>query len=197
MRRRYLAIGAVLIGLLSGCSSGGRHASAPATTLATASSPNPDVVPAVITPAYVNAVFRVLEHIDGNASRALIAAHAVTQEVTADIRAIYNDPLYAEEVRIAEESVQGDLSNVKRPLGDVRVVVTHLISSSPTCVFLEATSDYTEVVGSLPAAPASEYWELEPKQAGADPDRLNPTPWSMSFNRTFQTPTELPNQCGS
>lgn len=197
MRRRFLAIGGVLMVLLAGCSSGRHLTAGPPTTTTAASSPNPDVVPAVITPAYVDAVFAVLEHIDGNASRALIRAHAVTPEVLADIRAIYNDPLYAEEVKIAYESLQGNLSNVRRPPGDVRIGVTRLLAASSTCIFVETRSDYSRVVFKPPAQPASEYWVLRPKEPGADPKHLNATPWALSFNRTFQSPTAIPNQCAS
>lgn len=198
MRRRYLATGAVLVGLLTGCSGGGHDPHASGTTTSTTSSslsPNPDVVPAVITPAYVDAVFRVLEHIDGNASRTLIAAHAVTPKVLADIRAIYNDPLYAQEVKIAQQSLQGSLRNVKTPPGDVRVGVVSLISSSPDCIFVRTADDYTDVLVTPGPAPASGYWGLQRKQPGHDPQGLNPTPWALSFNAVFNTPTSVPNQC--
>lgn len=197
MRRRFLALGAVLVGLTAGCSTGTHRSAAPPTTATTSAAVNPDVVPAVITPAYVDAVFAVLEHIDGNASRALIAANAVTPEVLADIRAIYNDPLYAQEVKIAQQSIQGNLSNIRRPPGDVRIRVKRLIFASSQCVFVEADSDYGAVVYAPPNKPASEYWELRPKQSGADPARINATPWALAFNRTFETPTSIPNQCVS
>ncbi len=198
MRRRILVLSVAVVAVVaSACSSGGHHSAAGTTTSTTASAgPNPDVIPSVITPAYVDAVFRVLEHIDGNASRSLIAAKAVTPQVLADIRAIYNDPLYAEEVQIAHQSLQGDLTNVKKPPGDVVITVTSLISSSGRCVFVRATSDYSAVIVKVPPQPSSEYWALAPKTSGDDPSHLNPTPWALFFNRTFETPTSIPDQCG-
>ena len=197
MRRRFLALGAVAVILVSGCSSGGHHASGATTSSAVGASPHPDVIPAVITPAYVNAVFRVLEHIDGDASRALIASDAVTPGVLADVRAIYNDPLYAQEVQIAQESVHGDLANVRHPPGDVRITVLSLISASRSCIFVKTASDYSAVLRQPGPPVASEYWALKPKQAGGDPGHLNPTPWALSFNVDYKTATSIPDQCAS
>jgi hypothetical protein len=195
MRRRLLAIGAGLALLVAACSSPHHPAASPGA--AQISAPNPDVIPPVITPAYVNAVFAVLEHVAGNASRALLATNSVSPTVVADLRAIYNDPLYAQEIKIAHQSLAGDLSNVRRPPGDVRILVAQLISSSTTCIFVRTTSDYSKVL-IHPVAPApSEYWTLKPRQAGADPKHLNGTAWALSFNVDFQTVTSIPDQCAT
>jgi hypothetical protein len=188
MKRLSASLG-VVIGVLllaSACSSG-HHTAGP--------TPNPDVVPAVITPAYVNAVFKVLEHVDGNASRALIASKAVTPQVLADIRSIYNDPLYTEEVRIANESLQGSRSNIRQPLGDVDVTVIRMISASPTCIFVQTSDDYSAVLVTPGPSPAAGYWGLRPKQPGADPSGLNQTPWALFFNAVYQSRTSVPDQC--
>jgi hypothetical protein len=196
MKQRVAGLGMAVVGvlLIAACSSG-RPSSAPTTTATTA--PNPDVIPAVITPAYVDAVFRVLEHVDGNASRELIAAKAVTPQVLADIRAIYNDPLYAQEVQIARQSLQGDLSNVRPSPGDVVVSVQRIIGMSPTCVLVETTSDFSAVVYKSAPPSASEYWQLTPKQPSDDPSNLNGTPWALAFNADYTTPTSISNKCAS
>ena len=79
--------------------------------------PNPDVIPPVITAAYVNAVFAVLNHINGDAVRALVASKRVTPTVTLYLRAMYNDPLYAEELRIAQQSLDGESQQCAKPTG--------------------------------------------------------------------------------
>ena len=194
MRRRYLALWAGLL-FSAGACAGGSHHSAPTTT-APSGGPNPDVIPSVITPAYVNAVFRVLNHINGDASRALLAAGKVTPGVLTDLRAIFNDPLYAQEVKIAQQSIAGNLSNVRRPPGDTKTTVENLIWATSTCVFAMVLQDYSQVtVRPEPAAPPG-YWGLEPKAQGDDPLHLNPTPWALSFNAVFPTPpTSIPNPC--
>jgi hypothetical protein len=174
------------------CSGGSGHASP---TTSTTLGPNPDVVPQVITPDYVNAVFKVLNHLDGDVTRSLVADKTITPQDYAILRAIYNDPLYAEEVKIAQQSLQQDTSNVRKPAGDIRTVVVRLIDYSPNCVFAQTQSTYEEVL-IHPTPPAqSEYWSLKPKQAGTDPEHLNPTPWSLSFNASYTTPTTIPDQC--
>lgn len=196
MRRRILALGAVLVMLGAGCGAG-RHAAA-TTTTTTVAGPNPDVVPPVITPAYVDAVFAVLNRIYGNAVRDMITADAVTSTALSDLRAIFDDPLYAKEVGIAHDSLTPEnLSNVRHPPGDVRTSVVRLVSASATCVFVQTTDDYSSVLVHPGPAPAVGYWGLERKQPGHDPLHLNPTPWAFFFNGVFTSPTSIPNQCGT
>jgi hypothetical protein len=190
MRRRILAIGAVLILTASGCA--GHHSSSSGTV----PGPNPDVIPAVITVAYVNAVFRVLNHVYGNATRSLVAAKAVTPAVTADLRAIFNDPLYAKELQIAAQSVTSSLANVKKPPGDIATTVVELISASPTCIFVSTSADYGAVLKNPGKPPASAYWGLRRKSPSDDPGHVNPTAWALFFNAVYLTPTSISNQCG-
>jgi hypothetical protein len=158
---------------------------------------NPDVIPPVITAAYVNAVFAVLNHINGDAVRALVASKQVTPTVRLYLRAAYNDPLYAEEITIAQQSIDGNLSNVRSPPGDILTRVERLISATPTCIFAETQSDFSNVVrGSAPPA-ASEYFSLSLKELANDPHRVNRTPWEFSFNADYQTPKSIPSQCAA
>ena len=127
MRRGYLALFLAVLVSVAACSSNG-HSSAPP-------SPNPNVIPKVITVAYVNAVFAVLNHVNGDATRALIANASVTPEVLRDLRAIYGDSLYPEEVKIAQETITAGLSNFRRPPGDIATLVQEVQYSSPSCIF--------------------------------------------------------------
>lgn len=157
--------------------------------------PNPDVIPPVITVAYVNAVFAVLNHINGDAVRALVAANQVTSTVRLYLRAVYNDPLYAEEVKIAQQSIDGSLSNVRQPPGDRTTRTNKLIAATKSCVFIETSTDLSRVLVHPTAEAASEYYTLTAKQPRVDPQHLNPTPWAISFNATYVVPTTIPNQC--
>ena len=184
---------AVMLSTLAACSGGGNKAAKPPPT----PGPNPDVIPAVITPAYVNAVFRVLNHINGNAVRTLLGSGRITPQVTTYLRAIYSDPLFTEEVKIAGETLHNDLSNVRRPPGDIDTTVLRLLSSSPSCIFVETRSTYQAVLVKPGPPSASEYFRLSDKQPSDDPTNANPTPWTLSFNANFQTPTSVPDQCGA
>ena len=193
MRRVILTLALVALSS-SACSGGSGHASP---TTSSPLGPNPDVIPQVITADYVNAVFKVLNHINGNAVRALLTASQVTPEVQTDLRAIFNDPLYQQELKIAGQSIQGDTSNVRKPPGDIQTVVVQLLDSSPTCIFVSTRSIFGAVLLHPTPPAASEYWMLKPKQADVDPSGLNPTPWSLSFNANYTTPTSIPDQCSA
>jgi hypothetical protein len=181
-----------LVLALGACSSAVHRGVAASTT--TTTSVDPDVVPAVITAAYVDAVFRVLNHINGEAVRALVAARAVTPEVKLYLRAIYNDPLYATEVKIAQQTL-AQLSNFRHPPGDVDSQVVRVIHAARTCIFVSIAATFSAVVFHPGASAAADYWRLSPKQVGIDPKHLNPTPWALSFNATYPTPTVIPDQC--
>jgi hypothetical protein len=204
MRRRVLVLGSATALIMAACSAGSHRASPstlsppPVTTAVTQpASPNPDAIPAVITPAYVDAVFKVLNHINGNAIRALVASRQVTPTVKTYLRAIYNDPLYAQELQIARESIAGNLSNVRMPPGDLTTTVKRLLRNSPDCLFAETQSDFSRVLINPDPPARAEYFSLTPKQAGADPDHWNPTPWGLGFNADYKTPTTIPPQCPS
>lgn len=195
MRRWVWVAGVALVVMSAGCSSAHHRAATPVTAPpTTAPGPDPYVIPAVITPAYVDAVFKVLENIAGDVSRQLVAQDAVTPGVLADLRAIFNDPLYATEVS-AIHDVLANIQDLRHPPGNVVTVVTRLISASPTCIFASTKSNGSAVTVSSGPAIASEYWELRPKQPDDDPSHINPTPWAFSFNAEYLTPTVVPNQC--
>ena len=206
--RRWTVIAAAASLSLAGCSTTSRPVASPVTSPTTASpaptsttspaSPNavnPDVIPPVITIPYVDAVFKVLEHIDGNVSRNLLLTGRVTQQDLTDLRAIYGDPLYAQEVKIAQQSIGGDLSNVRRPPGDVLIKVLKIIHASKSCIFVSTQSNYSLVLINPGPPTASEYWMLTPKLEINDPITINPTDWSLSFNADFTAPTIVPDQC--
>ena len=193
MRIRFWTLGmAALLVVGAACSGGGdKNAKPPASP-----GPNPDVIPAVITPAYVNAVFKVLNHIDGNATRLLAAERVVTPAVRSDYRAIFNDPMYPTELASAGESIQqGAIENVRSDAGDAVTTVVQLVTASSRCIFAQTRTDLSEGFIQPRPRPASEYYELAPKQRGSDPERLNPTPWAISYNVAYLQPTEANSPC--
>jgi hypothetical protein len=198
MRRRLLALGGAAVLVAAACSSGTHRASPPSTTApaSATAAPNPDVIPPVITVAYVNAVFAVLNHIYGNATRVLRATHAVTPEVKADLRAIFNDPLYAEQVQAANLSLrQGVINNVRLHPGDLRTVVTRLIRASSSCIFAETKTDFSAAFVHATPQPAAEYFALSAKKSDSQLNNINPTPWAFAANEAYLSPTTVADPC--
>jgi hypothetical protein len=196
MRRVWMAVG-VGLALGAGACSSGHQAAAPPPTTTSLPYPDPYVVPAVITPAYVNAVFAVLNHVYGNATRVLVATREVTPAVKADLRAIFNDPLYASQVLEAQQSLTGAINNVRPSPGDEVTQVVKLIYASRSCIFLQATSNLSAVLLHPTPEPASEYFELSPKEYSTHQSDLNPTPWAISADAAYLIPTSSPNPCVS
>jgi hypothetical protein len=226
MRHTRLVIGAVAAVLLAGCGSSSPQTApstkaapvvttatpttvapttvapttiSPSTTVApttTTTVPNPDVVPAVITPAYVDAVFKVLNHVWGNSLRLDLATTNVPPQSLADLRSIFNFPLYTQEENIAIQEFTTDLSNVRNPPGDDVTTVTELVSASPSCIFVRTATDVSKVVYKLPK-PGFDFFELQLKQAGDDPQALNPTPWAIGYDFFFtgKPPKSEANPC--
>lgn len=192
MRRRLRALGmAGLLSTLAACSGGGHKAAQPPSI----PGPNPDVIPAVITPAYVNAVFRVLNHINGNAVRAVVSSRQISATVTQALQAIYAGPLLGVEVKVFQQGLSSGLSNVKPNPGDRLTVVRRLVASTPNCIFVETSSDLSAVEIKAGPRAASEYWELTLKGADQDPSHINPTPWMFSDNQDFTVPTTVTSPC--
>jgi hypothetical protein len=197
MRRSLLALGGCAVLAVAGCSNG-MHDAAPTTTRpppTTVAAPNPDAIPPVITVAYVNAVFAILNHVNGDAVRDLVAYGSVTPEVKSYLRATYNDPLYAKEVAITQQSVSDGFQNVRNPPGDRVTTVDRIIYGSTSCIFVSSETTYGAVLLHATPPATSEYWKLERKQTGIDPRHLNPTPWALSFNASYTHKTTVPNQC--
>jgi hypothetical protein len=206
--RQLAAIG--LASVLLGACAGKSHDAAPTTSAPsptptsalstqvappTTASPNPDVIPPVITAAYVNAVFAVLNHINGDVSRSLLGNRHLTSPAQIDLRAIYNNPLYRKEVTIAQQSINEPTSNIRDPPGDIVTTVRKLIYASSTCVFVQTRSDYSAVLIHPGQPAASEYFSLTTKSPDIDPQHVNPTPWALNFNAAYLTPTNIPDQC--
>ena len=205
MRRRIWALGVVVLLVLVGACSSGGHRPDPSTSSSVAApttstapvAPNPYVVPPVITPAYVDAVFKVLNHINGNAVRALVASGAMTPEVYSELQAIYSDPLYPVEVRVFEAGLTESRSNLKPTLGDRQTTVLKVLAETPTCIGVSTRTSLQEVEIHPTAVAAAEYWSLRRKTNIDDPARLNPTPWVLNFNQDFQVPTPPPTLCSA
>jgi hypothetical protein len=225
MRRTRLVFGVVAALLLAGCGSSAHHDAAPttsppvATTTApttaapttvaptttppttvapttTTTVPNPDVVPAVITAAYVNAVFKVLDHVYGNVVRTMADTANIPPQATADLRAIYADPQFGTELKIFSLELDQKPTDLREPPGDEITTVQQIISSSASCIYIKTRTNYSPVLTNPPVSKGSEYYGLETKPTGIDPENLNATDWAIFFNESFQALTPAPvNPC--
>lgn len=187
-----LLLAAVTVLALAGgaCSSGDSDSADPplptkpgVTTTTSAPAPaDPYAIPKVIDEAYVNRVLAALDQIDGDVLRRVVAEQGIDGEVPKMLRAIYNGTQYEEELEGLRRVLSRGLSNFKNPPGNRMTVVTRLIEVRADCVFMEARTDSSEVLKVVTPEPPDEVelFTLRPRDEGADPGRINPTPWSIA-----------------
>lgn len=180
------------LALAAGCNGkadGGPTTTVPSPSTSTTAPADPYAVPAVIDEAYVNRVLAALDQVEGDVVRSLIANRVPQIDDTARLRAIYNDPQFRLELDGLIKSAKTDLSEYKTPPGNRRTRAGRLLTARPTCILLEAAKDFSEVVRTVPASSPDDVdiITLQPTQPGADPNDLNPTPWSISNTEIIKT----------
>ena len=118
MRRKVLMLGGVVLLAIAACSGPSHHSttptsvpapptSAPSTSApSTVSATDPYSVPRVITVAYVNSVLAALAHVASDSAREFSASHQVNSTVRADLRAIFNDPAYAQQIQDLNQNLK-------------------------------------------------------------------------------------------
>ena len=150
-----------------------------ATTPTTAA--DPYAVPATIDAAYLNKVFAALEHVDGDATRAVVANQDFVPDAAKRLRAIYAEEEFQNQVRLWVDLVNKGLAGFKSPPGDRRTAIVDVHTATPQCVFVAVRRDYSGVIGSVGAG-RTNYVALRPLDLARDPSDLNPTPWAIAWD---------------
>ena len=143
----------------------------PATTSTTT---DPFAVPDVITLEYLDRVLAELDRIDGEATRKIVAAKALTPEAIALIESIYTEPELATRLAIMRTHLEKVLANLKGDPKARETNATELISAGPECVFLRATRDFSRSAV-IPPPPQTTYIALAPTTS-------NRTGWTIAFD---------------
>ncbi len=152
----------------------------PGATVPTAIVGEPYAVPAVITKPYVQKVLNALEAVNAQAARLIIARKSLVPAAIVDLESVDTPAeLQAQEAVLRQESSAG-FANFRSNPGLVHDSVTKILFSSPTCVYLAATRDYSQVEVHPPPLHTS-YFALDERIASNQPDQPNPTPWVIAF----------------
>ena len=131
-----------------------------------------------IDAAYTEGVLNALKHVSGDITRRIYQRQAFDQSDLVTLRAIYNDPELSVQAQVVPR-LTSSRSDQQDPPGDNHVSVTRLIDATPACIAVAATIDVSATV-KQPPPPYATWIVLRPTQAGANPDRVNPTPWSIA-----------------
>jgi len=190
VRRVRVRLGAVVVvaALVStACWGGAGRTDPPGPTVpteapATSTTAVPDVatVPAVIDEAYLNEVLRVLNRVDGDATRLIVANRELVPPAAARLRSIYLGEELNNQLRLWNEQIPDGFDEFLSPPGDRNMRVIEISSAGPACTFFVVETDFSAVV-KRPPPPSKDFVALRPKDPGQDVDGYNRTAWAIAF----------------
>ena len=152
-------------------------------------------VPAVITVAYVDAVFVQLDHIRGNVVRAILASREISPAVQFELGSIYTIPQLKLEAKLLVETFASSHPGIRSDPGDEVVRVTQLVSATRSCIFVRATTDYSAIDSSKSGPHLTwDYYLLQRKPLlPARP--ANTTAWLIAGSEQVAPGDIVSNQC--
>jgi len=175
------------VALLAGACAGGKggHGSAdtlPAPAPTTTTTAVSYAVPAEIDAVYVARVMQALDHVYGDAIRIMARDRAVTEPFLKHLLAIYTPRQFEVAQEIWVKDLASGLNGLAPSPGDPITTVQSVVSSESACVLAAVAKDF-QPTRSIPVkASPQRYVALIPKLDERDPEHLNPTPWTISFD---------------
>jgi hypothetical protein len=167
----------------------------PATTTTTPLVPV-DQVPAVIDAAYVQRVIDALDHVMGDAVRALVAAKAPDRAFYERLRAVYLDPEFERVQSSFGRSAANDLAGFSDTPGDPVTRIGRVITAANDCIFAEVDRDLGPAYKDPPSPEERHaFLGLGTKKPDQDPASRNPTAWMIGFDGRNADGSEPPNPC--
>jgi hypothetical protein len=171
----------------------------PGSTTTTSLPPEAYAVPDVIDQAYVQRVVSAYDKVLGDAIRAMVRDRGISDEFLKNLVAIYTQPQFEVQQRLWTSAVaEGDLDNRPAEPGDPVTVIRDIVRADQRCVIAGIDRDFRPTLRPDIEPTESEqpdYVVLVRKREAPDPNRVNPTPWIMSFDG-FKTDGTVPvNSC--
>jgi hypothetical protein len=143
-------------------------------------SSDPYGIPSPITGTYVQRVLDVIEAINADAMRIIIANNRLVPDAARRMRAVNTSSSFSQQTMIVLNQLHAGLTNYRQPPGPVRDHVQRVLSGSGTCIFAAVTRDYSALEKSPETSPTT-YVALHLRISQDDPGNLNPTPWVIDF----------------
>ncbi|MBV9665787.1 MAG: hypothetical protein JOZ37_17610 [Actinobacteria bacterium] len=157
---------------------------------------DPYAVPPTIDAAYLNKVIQALDHVDGDATRLIVARRQLVPEAARRLSSIYSAEEFTAQTNLWLDLLDKGLPGAQASPGDVVTTITRVIAAGRSCAFVEVRRDYSKVATNGPTA-GTDYLVLAPLDRKRDPNAFNPTPWVISregFNSDQPQPS---NPCPS
>src|SRR5207253_2548071 len=142
--------------------------------------------------AYLNRVFLALEHIDGDATRLIVANKKLVPDASKHLIAIYDEEELARQSSAWLDLLAKGLKGIRPDPGDLQTTVSRVLSQRSTCVYVEVHRSYDNI-RTTPKAVSTEYISMRPLDRIRDPAHLNPTSWMITaegYNRDGSVPSD-------
>ncbi len=201
--RRLTAVGALLLVCLglAACDRAGGSGTPPVTVReepATTSTTVLDITvkPAEITIPYAQAVMVELDHLLGEAIRAMVADNGPNKVFIDHLNAVYDEPEFENNQSIYGSVAAKSMEDLRNPPGDPVTKVERILRADPACVVLAVDRTFAAfLVAPHPREERISYIAWSPKTEGSDPGNLNRTPWSIVFDGGTLDGTEPLDAC--
>lgn len=174
----------------SSCATG--PAAPPGATVPTSTPAGPYAVPQVITKPYVQKVLNALEVVNAQASRLIISSKSLGAPALTMIGAIDTAPEATIQSKVWQEDLHAGLPNYLPHPGVVHDSVIAILSTTPSCVFLSAIRNFSQVDRDPPVY--TSYFAIVQRSGDATTGQ-NPTPWVISFLGGTASGAAPPDQC--
>ena len=190
----------VAVGLFLGaCGGGSSHTNdtlPPDTSSTTTTTTVSYDVPATIDAAYVTKVMQALDHVYGDAIRALKKSGKPDADFQARMAAIYDQHYYELTLELWGKGVAAGLTDIADPPGDPKTTVTKLIQGDSQCVVAAVDRDYQPLHNVPSRSQTGHFIALVPAPASR---RLafNPTPWMLRYDGFRSDGSVPPSPCAA
>lgn len=155
---------------------------------------DPTKVPTKITKPYLDAVFKELQKVVGDARREIHAANDLTKSATDKLDAVYSKELSQVILNNYAQNVGPGLTFPPQPDGDAIVTTNEVISATPTCVFASVHEDFSPVTGKKDSV-FNRWIALQRRDSPGD--QLNSTPWVMTVDGANEHGSMPDNPCAA
>jgi hypothetical protein len=173
--------------MLGGCADKPAEPEIPAATVrtapATTATTNPYAVPAVIDVAYVNRVLAWFDQFEGDVVRSIIASRSLSPDAVARLRAIHaSDGTFQVRLDSIQYTLRTGLDGFHPNPGNVRTVVTEMLSAKQSCVYVKVDRDASAVARNSNPSLRTQWVALRRLEPSADPNSYNATGWGYQLN---------------
>jgi hypothetical protein len=138
-------------------------------------------VPAVIDQAYVAKVMAALDHVYGEAVRHLAQTRRIDDQFLKYLVAIHNPRMFGVVEGIWAETQARGFAKLAMGPGDPQTRIDKLVRVDTGCIVIAGDRNFAPLHTEDDPTNHQPFVALTPLRADRNPDRLNPTPWTINF----------------